>query len=219
MLLTANQSGPSGKMDSGSGPEVLACTMMEINILVQKDMLAALKHCNGQGNSQSGTSATGQQMCHTCGPTQHLKKHCPQNKDTAHIQQPMVPKIIWKTTLPKPNEAETKSGDRKLGIGVLTVVGFWWLSYSTAKHQDQAQLHPKDPSHCQLLSPQRYLQLQQAKTQEHFVIRASKFQYVSLNKKTATVRYSKDNNLPIVAMWNVKPTKIQVMQACVMNPI
>ena len=120
-LLPINQD-HLGKWIVAVALKCLHVTMMEINILVQKDMLAALKHCNGQGNSQSGTSATGRQMCHTCGPTQHLKKHCPQNKDTAHIQKAMVPKIIWKTTLPKPNEAETQSGDRKLGIGVLSVV-------------------------------------------------------------------------------------------------
>ena len=43
MLLTANCWGHSGKPDSVGAPEALACTKMEINNLVQKQVSAALK--------------------------------------------------------------------------------------------------------------------------------------------------------------------------------
>ena len=43
MLLSANQWGTSGKMDSGSAPEVLARSKMDRNNLIQKHVSAALK--------------------------------------------------------------------------------------------------------------------------------------------------------------------------------
>ena len=54
---------------------------------------------------------------------------------------------------------------------------------------------------CRLLSPQSYLQHNDA-TDESFVLRAAKFEFHKQKSKCASIRYSKDNNLPTCQMWN-----------------
>ena len=54
LLLTANQWGPKGKVDSENAPGALTFTKMEINNLVQKQVSAVLKHQGGGGRKGTG---------------------------------------------------------------------------------------------------------------------------------------------------------------------
>ena len=71
-----------------------------------------------------------------------------------------------------------------------------------------------------LLSPQHYLQNSSDQTKQHFAITATHMEFVSEQRRKATVKYHHQNNLPTIQMWNShqqREPQAEAMEACVLN--
>ena len=71
-----------------------------------------------------------------------------------------------------------------------------------------------------LLSPQHYLQNSSDSTKQHLVITASHMEFVSEDRRKATVKYHHQNNLPTIQMCNShrqREPQAKAMEACVLN--
>ena len=84
MLVASNHWGPQGKQDQSGGPEALF-TKAQLNMLVQKQVSAALKAKNPGSSDKTSTNPTSTSSsnssskctCVNCGSPDHLKKDCP----------------------------------------------------------------------------------------------------------------------------------------------
>ena len=143
MLVASNHWGPQGKQDPSGAPEALF-TKAELNMLVQKQVSAALKVKNPGSSdktstnpaSTSSSNSSSKHTCFNCGSPDHLKKDC-----LNETKKTRVPKAAWKAKPPSSNEPQSKDVDGKTWHWCQHC-GFWHLSHGTSGHKDSSTLPP-----------------------------------------------------------------------------